>query len=115
MKKTYFFKRSILLISWLLINGEAFRYALNFCSAFVVPNHPVLTGVLSRASSILKEWSGNSSLDAYQSCNPNRVKLQLAALYEAIKEQHIAYCHAPSSFGDAGQRVRLSDNVLSGN
>lgn len=42
-------------------------------SAFVVPNHPVLTGVLSRASSILKEWSGNSSLDAYQSCNPNRV------------------------------------------
>ena len=83
-------------------------------SAFVVPNHPVLTGVLSRASSILKEWSGNSSLDAYQSCNPNRVKLQLAALYEAIKEQHIAYCTPPSSFGDAGQRVRLSDNVLSG-
>lgn len=42
------------------------------------------------------------------------MKLQLAALYEAIKEQHIAYCTPPSSFGDAGQRVRLSDNVLSG-
>ena len=65
--------------------GRHSGIALNFCSAFVVPNHPVLTGVLSRASSILKEWSGNSSLDAYQSCNPNRVKLQLAALYEAIK------------------------------
>ncbi|WP_431433084.1 DUF4011 domain-containing protein [Bacteroides hominis] len=83
-------------------------------SAFVVPNHPILTGIISRASSILKEWSGNSSLDAYQSCNPNRIKLQLAALYESIKEQHIAYCTPPPSFGDAGQRVRLSDNVLSG-
>ncbi|MBW9278584.1 DUF4011 domain-containing protein [Bacteroides fragilis] len=83
-------------------------------SAFVVPNHPILTGIILRASSILKEWSGNSSLDAYQSCNPNRIKLQLAALYESIKEQHIAYCTPPPSFGDAGQRVRLSDNVLSG-
>lgn len=83
-------------------------------SAFVVPNHPILTGIISRTASILKEWSGSSSLDAYQSCNPNRVKIQLAALYEAVKEQHIAYCTPPASFGDAGQRIRLSDNVLSG-
>ena len=59
-------------------------------SAFVVPNHPILTGIISCTASILKEWSGSSSLDAYQSCNPNRVKIQLAALYEAVKEQHIA-------------------------
>lgn len=83
-------------------------------SAFVVPNHPILTGIISRTASILKEWSGSSSLDAYQSCNPNRVKIQLAALYEAVKEQHIVYCTPPASFGDAGQRIRLSDNVLSG-
>ena len=80
-EENVFFKRSILLISWLFDQWGGIQVLPELLSAFVVPNHPVLTGVLSRASSILKEWSGNSSLDAYQSCNPNRVKLQLATLY----------------------------------
>ena len=35
-------------------------------SAFVVPNHPVLTGSSFAGVIYPEEWSGNSSLDAYQ-------------------------------------------------
>lgn len=82
-------------------------------SAFVLPNNPCLSLIINRASSILKEWTGSSSFDAYQSKNPNRVRKQMAAIYEAIKELNIAYCVPPASFENSGQRVRLVDSVVS--
>ena len=82
-------------------------------AAFVTPNHPIVGKLISEASKILGQWSGNPSLNAYQSKDPNRVKLQAAALYSALQQHQITYCVAPPSFEMIGQRVRLPDNIIS--
>ena len=81
-------------------------------AAFVMPNHPEIARLTARAAQLLEEWSGDPSLDAYQSHDVNRVLLQAAAVFGAIQEQNIVYAVAPSSFERAGQRVRLCDQVL---
>ena len=81
-------------------------------SAFVTPNHPEVARILSRASYFLGKWTGDPSVDGYQSQDPNRVLNQAAAIFTALREQSIAYAVPPASFEDAGQRVRLCDTVL---
>lgn len=81
-------------------------------AAFVTPNHPALARIIATAADHLREWSGDASMDAYLSKNPNRVMLQAAAIFTAVKEQAIAYIVPPASFERAGQRVRLADTVL---
>lgn len=82
-------------------------------AAFVTPNHPIIAPIIKRASEILGDWTGSSALDEYQTRDPNRVKKQMAAIYEAIAEQQIAYCCVPASFEEFGQRIRLYDSILS--
>ena len=81
-------------------------------SAFITPNHPAIAPILKRATLILEQWTGNASLDEYQSRNPNRVRTQMAALYAAIAEQDIIYSTVPASFEAAGQRIRLTDTIM---
>lgn len=82
-------------------------------AAFVTPNYPSLSTVIHRASQFLEKWTGSPSFDAYQSRNPDRVKKQMAALYEAIAELGIVYCSPPASYEIAGQRIRLCDSLFS--
>lgn len=82
-------------------------------SAFVTPNHPGISKVLISASDILGRWTGNPSFDAYQSLNPDRIKKQMAAIYESIAEFEIVYCTPPASFEREGQRVRMCDTIFS--
>ena len=81
-------------------------------TSFVTPNHPDVAKILSRATVFLGQWTDDTSLDSYQSQDPNRVLRQAAAIFAAIKEQNIAYAVAPASFEETGQRVRLCDKVL---
>ncbi len=81
-------------------------------SAFVTPNHPEVAKIIGRATEFMGKWTGDTSMDAYQSQDPNRVLSQAAAIFTAIKEQAIAYAVPPASFEKAGQRVRLCDMVL---
>jgi DNA polymerase III delta prime subunit len=81
-------------------------------AAFVTPNHPILSRVSVNASKFLASWTGDSSLDAYQSQDPNRVRKQVAAVYEALRSEALVYCMPPASFEMYGQRVRLVDKVL---
>lgn len=81
-------------------------------AAFVTPNHPVLAQIIARATEFLGQWTGNTSMDGYQSHDANRVLHQAAAIFTAIKEQAIAYVVPPASFEQIGQRVRLCDMVL---
>ena len=81
-------------------------------AAFITPNHPVLAKIIVRASEILGQWTGDTSMDAYQSQDPNRALSQAGALFTALKEQRIAYVVPPASFERCGQRVRLCDMVL---
>ncbi|WP_211316055.1 DUF3320 domain-containing protein [Mangrovibacterium marinum] len=82
-------------------------------AAFVTPNHPEIATVLSAASGILNQWTGDPSFDAYQSLSPDRVKKQMAAIYEAIAGLGVVYCSPPASFENAGQRVRMCDTIFS--
>ena len=80
-------------------------------AAFITPNHTAISPIIKRAASILGQWTGNPSLDEYQSRTPDRVK-QMAAIYTAIAEQQIIYSTVPASFEEYGQRVRLADSVM---
>ena len=82
-------------------------------AAFSTPNHPEIALINKRASEILAKWTDSPSLNAYQDRDPNRVKFQMAAVYEAIKEKAITYCVPPASFEVQGQRIRLADELLS--
>lgn len=81
-------------------------------SAFVTPNHPEVIKIAARAAQLLGNWSGDPSLDAYQTQNPNRVLMQAAAVYGALQEVNIVYSVPPASFERIGQRVRLCDAVI---
>lgn len=81
-------------------------------SAFITPNHPAIAPIIRRAASILEQWTGNPSLDEYQSRNPDRVRKQMAAIYTAIAEQDIIYSTVPASFEEFGQRIRLVDIIM---
>lgn len=81
-------------------------------ASFVTPNHPEVTKLTAKAASFLGEWTGDPSLDAYQSKDPNRVLSQAAAVYSAMQTENIIYSVPPASFGRIGQRVRLCDTVI---
>lgn len=81
-------------------------------AAFVVPNHPMLSRVKVAAAQFLERWTGSSQLDEYQRQDRNRVRAQVAAIYEALRSEGIVYSAPPASFETSGQRIRLADKVL---
>ena len=81
-------------------------------SAFVIPNNPLLSRVLVNAGKFLEDLTGSSALDEYQTQDRNRVRHQVAAIYEALRSEGIVYCTPPASFEDYGQRIRLANQVL---
>jgi len=82
-------------------------------AAFITPNHPEIPTIIRNASALLQQWTGDPSFNAYQTRNPDRVKKQMAAIYETIAGFNLIYCAVPASFEETGQRVRLSDAILS--
>ncbi|MCQ2148601.1 MAG: DUF4011 domain-containing protein [Bacteroidales bacterium] len=88
------------------------RLCPEILSAFVTPNHPLVTKVLEHASHELKELTGDSSLDGYLTQDVDRARSIVAAIYRALKKEKLIYAVPPASFGKSGQRVRLSDEVL---
>lgn len=81
-------------------------------TAFVTPNHPLISEVLSRASAFLREWNKLPSFTGYQTNNPNNVKIQMAAIFAALRSWKIIYNNPPASYETIGQRVRLPHKVL---
>ena len=81
-------------------------------AAFVVPNNPLLSRVKVAAAQFLEKWTGSSQLDEYQTQDRNRVRAQVAAIYEALRAEGIVYSAPPASFEASGQRIRLADKVL---
>ncbi len=81
-------------------------------AAFVTPNHPAVSGILTKASVYLSKWSGSPSFSGYTTRNPNIVKQQAAAIYAALQEKNIAYILPPSSFEKTGQRIRFVPAVM---
>ncbi len=82
-------------------------------AAFVVPNNPQLPRIKINAAKHLEKWTGSSAFDEYQTQDRNRVRAQVAAIYEALRAEGIVYSAPPASFEKNGQRIRLADKVLS--
>ena len=80
-------------------------------AAFVTPNHPYVADLVKDAASILRRWSKDAVFNGYQSGNPSVVRRQMAAIYAALQCEGIRYALPPASFEDAGQRVRLCDDI----
>jgi len=81
-------------------------------AAFVTPNASELAQIRIDSARILQSLSNQGSLDAYQTQDPNHVRAQVAAVYEAFRQQGIAYCTPPASFENTGQRIRLIGQIL---
>lgn len=82
-------------------------------AAFVTPNHPKVSEIVSLAGKYLQKWTNDPSFTGYQSKNPNIIKQQMGAVYAALQEQNIAYTMPPASYEEA-QRIRMPDSVLEG-
>lgn len=87
-------------------------YMPEIIAAFAMPNHPDVQAVLRNASELLRKWTGDPSFTAYQTKNPNNVKLQMAAIYNALQKKAIVYNEPPPSYETVGQRIRLPHKVL---
>ena len=81
-------------------------------ASFVTPNHPQISSVVVKASKYMEKWTGSSAMDEYQTQDRHRARLQVAAIYEALREVGIVYSAPPASFEPMGQRVRLSNRVI---
>lgn len=82
-------------------------------ASFVTPNHPCLSPVCVEAARFVEKWTGTSALTEYQTQDPNVARIQVAAIYEALRSQALVYATPPASFEQTGQRIRLVDQVLS--
>lgn len=88
---------------------ESYR---NLLPAFVMPNHPAIPALMHDAAMRLKKWGKSSSLEGYQSNDPNRVRDLAAAAYAAIQKKNIVYAEPPASFSTIGQRIRTPEIIL---
>jgi len=81
-------------------------------AAFVLPNHPAIENLLRQARKHLERWTGNPAFDGYQSRDPNRARMQAAAIFTAIADLDITYVGTPASFERTGQKVRTPDQLV---
>lgn len=82
-------------------------------AAFVTPNAPEISKIKVNAAQYIEKLTGSSALDEYQTQDPNRVRAQVAGIFEALRSEQLIYSAPPASYEKNGQRVRLVDKVLS--
>ena len=82
-------------------------------AAFVVPNNPALSRILINAARWLERLTGSSQLDEYQTQDRNRVRAQVAAIYEALRAEGIVYCAPPASFERSAVSIAPSEHTAS--
>ena len=80
-------------------------------AAWVQPNSPAVTPVLAAVSDLLREHTGDGSVNGNQG-GPERTIAIAAAVFEALRSMDIRYINPPASFEYTGQRVRTSGRVL---
>ncbi len=94
--------------------AEPVQLAMEMLAAHVQPNSAAVAPLLVEASDRLRALTRDSSLNGYQSENPERVDAIVQAVYEAMSARDIRYAEPPASWGDTGQKVRTPEEVLIG-
>nr|GEY26972.1 hypothetical protein [Tanacetum cinerariifolium] len=83
-------------------------------AAFCMPNSPVIDRLIASASGLLRQASGDFSMNGYQSKNRTNVWKQISAVYSAILAEQLHYASPPASFGSDGQKIRTPERILEG-
>lgn len=81
-------------------------------AAFVLPNDPAITSILSRASKILGEHTERSAFNGYQDKSRKRAWEEVAAICKAIAELGIRYMSPAVGFENTGQKVRFPSDIV---
>ncbi len=87
--------------------------SLEMLAAFVMPNHPAITSLMSDVADELAMTTGNASIQGYQA-GPERVDQIAAAIVMVMHRRGIRYSEPPASWADVGQKVRTPGDVLEG-
>ncbi|MGB4646080.1 MAG: DUF4011 domain-containing protein [Arcanobacterium sp.] len=87
------------------------RLSYELLSAMVMPNAPEIEALLADASAILRQNTGSSSIEGYQS-GPERADQIAWAIFEALKARNLHYVEPPANWGIVGQIVRTPNDVL---
>lgn len=82
-------------------------------AAFVSPNEPVIAEILKEASLLLERSGHESSMEGYQSNNPQRAWMIAGAIWSAVTGMGLTYAHPPASFERDGQKVRSPGRIRS--
>lgn len=90
------------------------QLALEILAAYIQPNAAAIAPLMVEVSDRLLAATGNSSIDGYQSENPERVDAIARAVFDAVKARDIRYAEPPASWGDIGQKVRTPAEVFDG-
>src|SRR5829696_2878128 len=85
--------------------------ALEMLAAYVMPNHPAITALVSEAADLLEQQTGSGALVGY-SATPERVDEVVNAIAEVMHGRGIRYSEPPVSWSDLGQQVRSPGDVL---
>ena len=87
--------------------------SLELLAAFVMPNHPAVTALISEAADLLQQSTGSPSMQGYQA-GPQRVDQIVESIYQAMQNRLIRYANPPASWADVGQKIRTPDQVFDG-
>lgn len=90
------------------------QLALEILAAYIQPNAAAIAPLMIEVSDRLGAATGSSSIDGYQSENPDRVDAIARAVFDAVKARDIRYAEPPASWGDIGQKVRTPAEVFDG-
>ncbi len=80
-------------------------------AAFVQPNSPFIQEILRTAAKVLEANGRNPKLDGYRSKSRKRTGELVNAIWSAVVKQDLTYAEPPASFEDAGQKIRLPEEV----
>ena len=81
-------------------------------AAFVSPNDPAVAQLLKEASRVLEAAGHSGSLDGYQSKDPRRSWMLVAAIWSAATALNLSYVEPPKSFERQGQKVRDPGRIV---
>lgn len=80
-------------------------------AAFVKPNGIYVESLIKQVSEYLEKSGYDRSLDGYQSNTREKPYMMLAALWNIIFNQKLAYVSPPQGFAKNGQRIRLASDI----
>lgn len=82
-------------------------------AAFVKPNGIYVESLIRQVTEVLEKNGYGRSVDGYQSNSREKPFLMVAALWNVISSQKIAYVTPPPGYARQGQRIRLAPDISS--